>query len=808
MAAALAAAGAAVAVALSAGGGPADPAAIPFDGRSPRVATGERMRIVATLRRPSLAERMKRERLAPPDQRAYVNSLGREVRALESALRAKQVELARPVLFARTFAGFAATIDTGDLPDVQALGMRVEPVRRFFPAAAGGGPVSGGSGRPTAFAPGRPPAGIALIDSRADGAHPDLRGRIVRGPDLLGRTGTDRREEHGTALAGVLAAELPRGERILAIRAAGLQRDPQGGPAQELATTDQVLSGIERATDPNGDGAVDDHVPVAVVALNSPYAGFEGAPEAQAARGASALGTLVVAPAGNEAAGAGRFGTVGSPGASGGALTVGALDGGRTPSVPAMSLGLATRHGRGRFDGRLLGGRLRARRADATALSGPSQANARQRGRSSGTRLLDYFGVDARPRARGKVVFVPDVAGGRPASLASAAAAASAAGAAALVVCRREEDPPLPVPAGSSRGMPVIGLFGAEARRALDLTRDGGGSAYLSGAGLRASAVAAAPGAGSSRGPTYALALKPDLVAPGTAVAPLTGGQRGFVAGTSVAAARVAARALALHRRRPRASADELAAMLVATARRRGALAAAGAGEPSLRRAGRAAALFEPRSLALPLQRAGAPWRARFRVELRNPGRRRVRLELRIRDADRGLSARAPRALELAPGQVRRLALSASGPAAREPGFLTARLVARTDDGREAALPIGVPVGPPPAAGLGGLRLLRQGGRVGGVSFVAGAVRRVGDARSAEPLASLELRLEGPGGRVVRELTPLGGAPDLLPGEYAYTLTDEELDDLDPGDYRFAAEATGVVPGARATRRSPAFAVR
>jgi hypothetical protein len=69
-------------------------------------------------------------------------------------------------------------------------------------------------------------------------------------------------------------------------------------------------------------------VRVALVGVNAPYAGFGDSPEAQAARGAGKLGTLVVAPAGNEGPARPPNGVVGSPGAARAALTAGATEAG------------------------------------------------------------------------------------------------------------------------------------------------------------------------------------------------------------------------------------------------------------------------------------------------------------------------------------------------------------------------------------------------------------------------------------------------------------------------------------------------
>ena len=72
---------------------------------------------------------------------------------------------------------------------------------------------------------------------------------------------------------------------MLPIRVAGWQREASGRWAV-FGRTDQLLAGLERAVDPDGDGATDDHVPIAVVGVNSPYAGFEDSPEARAVGGA------------------------------------------------------------------------------------------------------------------------------------------------------------------------------------------------------------------------------------------------------------------------------------------------------------------------------------------------------------------------------------------------------------------------------------------------------------------------------------------------------------------------------------------
>ena len=258
--------------------------------------------MLVELPRPALADRDDLDALTPEEQRAYVRSLVREGAALRSALGARGVELRDAVTFGRTWDGFAATVDTSDLAALSSLGVRAQPVRRFYPATSEPIPVPGRAPQPAA----PPPADqdpIAVLDTGADVGTPGLSGRAATGFDALARDadpapGTDprtpqRAETTGTALAGIVAAA---GERVLSIRVAGF-----GTAGPEIhGTTDALLLGLERAVDPDGDGAADDAVRVALVGVNAPYAGFGDAPEAQAARGAAKLGTLVVAPAGNE----------------------------------------------------------------------------------------------------------------------------------------------------------------------------------------------------------------------------------------------------------------------------------------------------------------------------------------------------------------------------------------------------------------------------------------------------------------------------------------------------------------------------
>lgn len=823
------AASAAVAVAIAVGTADPDgdvPSALPFDGRSPVVADGGDLRVLVSLRRPSLGERMAREPLAAADQRAYVRSLRHEADALQSALRAKDVRLAGIVSYERVWNGFAATIRPKDLPRIQTLGARAQPVRRFYPAAARIAQAE----KPATRARPRGPRGpvVALLDSGVDLRHTSLAGRVIAGRDTVdldrdpapARAPGGRIDQHGTQVAGALLGALGGRGRVLAIRVAGLQRSGGSGVVEEAGTTDQVLAGLESAVDPDGDGDSEDAVRVALMGVSSPYAGFAGAPEAEAAAGAAGLGTLVVAPAGNEGAGLGRFGTVGSPAAAPAALAVGALEGEEgDPGLPGVRVGIATGEGRATLDGHLVGGKGRAIRAPVAGLSGPSQADPRARGRSAGGDVLAYFDVDARPRARGTVVVVPAVAGRDAPPPAAVAAAAGAAGASAVLICDPGGDRLRGIPPGAAGAIPVVGLAGDAARRALELTAGGGGTAFLSRGEPRAAAasdVRMAPS--SSGGPTYGLARKPDVAAGGTATAPLAGGGAAFASGTSFAAARGAAAAALLAVTRPDLSAGDLRAALIAGAvplsrPSPGAGAVAPAGVVDARRAARVPVLAAPAVLTLPAAAPGAAFSVKRAVRLRNPGRRAVtvvaavsgRLPPGIR-----LSVR-PRRVRLAAGEERSIAVAARGRGKPESAYLTGA-VRLTAGRRSASIPWAIPVARPAPAPLGALRLIRQDGRVDGVRFSAGSVRRepAGYGIAVLPIGHLTLQLvaEGGGGTAL-ELTPSGGARELLPGEYAYTLTGETLGELPAGAYRFVARARGPgATGARSERRSRAFEVR
>ena len=252
--------------------------------------------MLVELPRPALADRDDLDSLSAADQRAYLRSLGRE--GTGAAVRAGRAR------------GGAAR--RGHVrPDVGRLRgdrRRLRPRRALEPrrARAAGAAVlsrderAGAGARRAEAAPAVPrPAGepIAILDT----------GAAAPGYDALDRDGDPapgadprapaRRETSGD------------GARRDRDRGGGADDDDPGrrlrlGRRRSTARRDTLIAGLERAVDPNGDGAVDDAVRVALVGVNAPYAGFGDSPEAQAVRGAGKLGTLVVAPGRQRGAGA------------------------------------------------------------------------------------------------------------------------------------------------------------------------------------------------------------------------------------------------------------------------------------------------------------------------------------------------------------------------------------------------------------------------------------------------------------------------------------------------------------------------
>jgi len=170
---------------------------------------------------------------------------------------------------------------------------------------------------------------IAIIDTGIDYTHPDLGNctqteflngdckKVIGGYDFVNNDPDPMDDHgHGTHCAGIAAGNgvlkgVAPDAKLMAIKVL----DSYGS-----GYFSDVIAGIEKAVDPNGDGDYSDHVDVISMSLGGP-----GNPEdelSQAVDAAVRNGVVVVAAAGNSGP---YSGTVSSPGCARKALTVGAM---------------------------------------------------------------------------------------------------------------------------------------------------------------------------------------------------------------------------------------------------------------------------------------------------------------------------------------------------------------------------------------------------------------------------------------------------------------------------------------------------
>jgi len=174
---------------------------------------------------------------------------------------------------------------------------------------------------------------IAILDTGIDYTHPDLGGclgptcKVITGYNAtLGNWSVLDPNGHGTHVAGIAAAN---GALKGVAPGASLFAYTVCNTFGVCADAD-VIEGLERAADPDGNGDPADHVEVANLSLGGP-----GSPDdalSQAVDHAVDLGMVVVVASGNDGP---RFLAVGSPGVARNALTVGATT--KTDSLATFS---------------------------------------------------------------------------------------------------------------------------------------------------------------------------------------------------------------------------------------------------------------------------------------------------------------------------------------------------------------------------------------------------------------------------------------------------------------------------------------
>ncbi|MDX6402013.1 MAG: minor extracellular serine protease Vpr, partial [Gaiellaceae bacterium] len=621
-----------------------------------------------------------------------------------------------------------------------------------------------------------------------------------------------RLERHGTELAGLLVgsggpdalAGVAPGATVLPIRVAGWQRDAAAGWAV-YGRTDQVLAGLERAVDPNGDGDAHDAARVALVGVAEPFAGFADGPVARAAEGAMRLDTLVVAPAGNDGPAGPGYGSVAGPGGSPSVLTVGAAD--LRPRFGQVRVVL--RAGlRVEMDGTspLVGAVTPSEPLDV-GIGAPRARTSEPVGYNGPVPLLDFFDNHGASLVAGRAALL--TAGADPnGSLANAAEAGAVA-----VLFYGADLPAGAIGLDESAPIPAVSVPEDAAKTLLTRIRSGIPATVSLGAARTASNTGEGRvTAFSSTGLAYDGRVKPELVAPGVALetaepgANADGSARyGTVNGTSAAAALVAGAAALLAQARPYLDADALKGLLVGAARPLpdDGITAQGAGLIDLGGATATEVAASPASLAL--GRAGSSrWHAEQVIVLRNVSYRRLIMSLDVAVAHEGAAAvqfdLKPQRFSLGSGRSIRIHVRARV-TSKVAGTAPAEgvLIATPAAGREIRVPWTIVFGRRRPAALTTVRLSQRtftpsDAAPALLSFVAGSVHRGAAEPNVLPLSRLDLELWSPAGGRIGLLARLR---DVLPGRYSFGVTgrDPTGSVLPSGDYQLRLVAFGTDSG-------------
>jgi len=784
-------------------------------GSRPRVAPDQR--VIVVLRTPSLAERVAAAGGAADieRERAWTQVAIAAQKLLVSRLALHGILVRPDYSFARVLDGFSAEIPAAAIPvveeDPDVAG--VYPVRIAYPATTS---VSAATGFPPASDVDRALARagvdgrgvtVAVLDTGIDAGVLSLRGRVLSGIDVVGgdpgaRAAASpddpaRLEEHGTEMAGLVTGVAP-GAAVLPIRVAGWQPDGLGH-WEVYARTDQLVAGLDRAVDPNGDGDAHDAVRIALVALSEPFAGFADSPEALAVAGARALDTLVVAPAGNDGPAGAAYGDISAPGGAPAALTVGALD--ARPETPQARVlirsGLAS----------LVDATL-----PLTGMTAPTRELDLEVAAPPDTRSLTHFFTSAGGSlVAGRAALVP--AGADPGP---AAERAVEAGASAVLLYGARTTLPA---GGLGLPVPVLSLSPSRAR-AIVARLDEGAPVSLT---LGPASEVANDGRGrvaafSSSGLAFDGSVKPDVVAPGIGLTTVqAGGGIVTVNGSSGAAATVAGTAALLAQARPSLSADGLAGLLAATAQPVAGdpVTAQGSGlvDPGSAVSGEVAA--SPATLAFGTSTArGRRLRASF--TLTNLSTRTLHVSLAIRTQDEGAAAvdfsLRPSQVRIARGRsmvVRVDAVTRSH--AVGTGTADGAVVGAVEGGGTVRVPWAIAFGPAQvelirSASLSTSTFHASDRRPAVLRVDAGTVEQVAGGLELRPLARLDVELSRSDGTKVGLLARLR---DVLPGSYAFGLTGRGPGGapLPPGRYAVTVLAYPV-DGGSPSRRKLGFVLR
>jgi subtilisin family serine protease len=785
----------------------------------PRVAVGQR--VIVVLKTPSVADRVGNAGglATSEDERQWERTAISSQKLLIARLRLEGLIVQPEFSYTRTINGFSAAFDARGIALLERAAdvAGVYPVRAAYPASLSSRLITSSQfgERPNISLSDKDGRGvtIALLDTGVDRAHPFLRGHVVGGDaGALAASQPDRPSElerHGTEMAGLLVgsggpgalAGVAPGATVLPIRVAGWQRDASA-QWSVYGRTDQILAGLERAVDPNGDGDEHDAARVALVSVAEPFAAFTDGPLALAASGAMRLDTLVVAPSGNDGPAGPGYGSVSGPGGAPDALTVGALD--VRPDFGQVRVVL--RAGlRVELDGtRPLAGAVAPANAIDAGLGAPRSHSTAPIGYRGAIPLLDFFDPRGVSLVAGRAALLP--AGPDPSGSVQNAARAGAVAA----LFYGADLPAGGIALDENAPIPAVSIPVDIAETLLSQIRSGIATSVSLGATRTASNGAedrVAPF--SSTGLAFDGRVKPELVAPGVALETAEAGANpdgsaryGTVNGTSVSAALVAASAALLAQARPYLDADGLKSLLVGSARPLpdDPVTAQGAGLVDVGGATATEIAASPATLAFD----GGKWSGKQDLLVRNLSFRPLTLGLDVRVTNEGaasvLLAVRPNRVTLEPGRSVRVHVRARLTGAVEGNAPTEGVVLVTPvAGREIRVPWTILFGERRLADLASVRLSTRSFAPSDaaptlLSFVAGSVRRSGGLTDVMPLSRLDLQLWSPTGGRIGLLARLR---DVLPGRYSFGVTGRDPTGalLPKGDYQLRLVAFGTVDG-------------